>query len=133
MYKGELCNGQISTFIENPYKAGDKIYLAFDTTHICKCIYNVFLKRNEFKCPSMGIFEEMNPVFQHLIKLYQMEIGKHVKLAHKLNDYNLASTPIERCNVKLADSIFHESTINALTFYSDKFPEFKSTAVLESS
>ena len=35
---------------------------------------------------------------------------------------------IEKCNVSLAVSVFHESTINALDQYSNQFPEFGTTA-----
>ena len=60
--------------------------------------------------------------------VYELEFGKSPKIAYKLNDKNLASKPIERCNVGFAQAIFQESTIAALVAYSDKFPFFKSTA-----
>ena len=70
----------------------------------------------------------MKPDFGHLKKIYEMEYGKSVKYAYKLSDKNLASQPIERCNVNLANSIFHESTINALDIYSLQYPDFQHTA-----
>ena len=51
--------------------------------------------------------------------LYDIELGKSPKYAYKLNNTNLASKPIERVNVLLADAIFHDSTINGLNAYSD--------------
>ena len=70
----------------------------------------------------------MNPDFRHIRRVYKMELGKSVKFAHKLSDKVLASTPVERVNVQLANAIFHESTINALVVYSAVYPEFLSTA-----
>ena len=127
-YKDELCNGKMTSFNDNPYDPGKKIFPLFDTPHIFKCFYNIFMTRNEFKCPAFKEFEEINPVFQHIKRIYEIEMGNTVKFAHKLKDNNIASTPIERSNVSVADAIFHESTINALNIYAKKYPEFASTA-----
>ena len=56
--------------------------------------------------------------WSHIEQLYNLELGKPLRIAHKLNDKVLRPKPIERSNVKLADSLFHESTIDALNYYS---------------
>jgi hypothetical protein len=53
----------------------------------------------------------------HLQDLYELELGKPAKIAHKLSEKVLAPISIERTNVQLANSLFHESTIAALEFY----------------
>ena len=127
-YRQELYGGTMGSAIINPFKTEDKIFPVFDSVHIFKCLYNIFLNKNELKIPAFGEFRELNPVFQHIVRVYELELGKPVKYAHKLTDKNIASKPIERCNVKLADAIFHESTINALTVYSKDYPDFLHTA-----
>ena len=47
----ELCGGKIQSFYHNPFKPDDKIFPLFDTPHIFKCIYNIFLTRETFKIP----------------------------------------------------------------------------------
>lgn len=70
------------------------------------------------------------PSFKHIERLYTLEIGKPVKMAHKLMDKVLHPLSIEKTNVKLADAAFHESTINALEFYSKNgHPDFIDTAL----
>ena len=55
-------------------------------------------------------------------------MGKPVKMAHKLNDKVLNPSSLEKTSVKLADNIFHESTINALTYYANNgYPVFNGT------
>ena len=118
----------IAPSVKNPYHTKDLIHILFDTTHIFKCIYNIFLTRGTFKCPAFMDFEEMSPDFSHIKMVHNLEFGKSPKIAYKLNDKNLNSRPIERCNVGLAEAIFHSSTIAALIAYSDRFPFFKTTA-----
>ena len=55
--------------------------------------------------------------FAHIKELYHIEEGKSIKPAHKLNDKVLNPCVLEKTNVKLADSLFHSSTINALIYY----------------
>ena len=61
--------------------------------------------------------------------MYELELGKPIKMAHKLSDKVLNPSTIEKTNVKLADSCFHESTINALKYHSNYgHKEFSETA-----
>ena len=62
-------------------------------------------------------------------QLYDLEIGMPIKIAHKLNDKVLIPSILEKTNVKLGDSVYHESTINALIYYSNHgYPDFKEAA-----
>ena len=61
-------------------------------------------------------------------ELYQLELGKPLKLAHKLTERVLAPKSIEKCNVMLAERFFHESTIAALEHYSSGHPGWNQTA-----
>ena len=70
-----------------------------------------------------------NPKFCHIERVYMMELGKPLKIAHRLTEKFLHPTSIEKTNVKLADAAFHESTINALQHYGEKgYPGFLQTA-----
>ena len=64
----------------------------------------------------------------HVKQLYYLELGKPVKMAHTLNDKILNPSSLEKTSVNLADSFFHESTINALAYYANNgYPEFNGT------
>ena len=68
-------------------------------------------------------------LFDHLKELYDIELGKSVRMAYKLSDKMLRPTSIEKTDVGLADSCFHESTINALRYYSNHgYSKFFETA-----
>ena len=61
----------------------------------------------------------MDVCLSQVISLYHRELGKSVKIAHKLSHKALYPLPIERSKVELADKFFHESTINGLEFYGE--------------
>ena len=64
-----------------------------------------------------------------LANFAQLEFGKPINMAHKLNDKILNPSNLEKTNVKLTVSVYHESTINALNSYSNQgYPDFKETA-----
>ena len=66
---------------------------------------------------------------KHIEELYKLELGQPVKIAYKLTNKVLHPQPIEKTKVELADRLFHESTINALDYYSENgFPQYKTTA-----
>ena len=91
------------------------------------------MKCVHFKCPLMDPHEtkkELSPSFSVLRELYELEKSKSSKMAHKLNEKVLNPKPIEKTNVKLADAAFHESTINALKYYSSRgYEHFEDTAI----
>ena len=112
---------------------GAKNFPFFDNTHLFKNVYNNFMKCVHFKCPLMDPHEtkkELSPSFSVLRELYELEKSKSSKMAHKLNEKVLNPKPIEKTNVKLADAAFHESTINALKYYSSRgYEHFEDTAI----
>jgi hypothetical protein len=127
LYADELCNGKLQFSIPNPANESSRIFLLFDPVHIYKNFFNNLLNRGAFVCPT---FQDnaCSPRFEHVKQLYQKELGKPVKIAHKLTEKVLAPKPIERCNVMLSERFFHESTINGLHHYSAEHPEWKETA-----
>ena len=120
-------------YVNNPYFPGRKIFLLFDPVHLFKTFYNNFMNYSIFRYPTYDHSEPSEEIFEakfsHVKDIFHIELGKSIKMAHKLNDKVLNPSVLEKTNVKLADSLFHHSTINALTYYSfHNFPEFKSTA-----
>ncbi len=135
-YVEELCAGTLSTQIPHPTLEGDELFLLFDSVHNFKNVYNNFVSRKVFVYPAIADSNpdgtkppEKQAEFSHIEQLYNLEMGKPVKLAYKLNDKVLHPSNIEKTNVQLADSLFHESTIAGLRFYaSTDYPEWANTA-----
>jgi len=123
----ELCGGVLKTSIPNPIDPKQPLFLLFDAVHNFKNIYNNFIGKRAFNCPPFLGSKIGYPTFKHIERMYTMEVGKPLKMAHKLNDKVMHPLSIEKTNVKLADAVFHESTINALEFYSSSHPEFADT------
>jgi len=129
-YVNELCGGVLKSSIDFPVANKTwRIHLLFDATHCFKNCYNNFLNKKKFVCPPFLDEEVGNPDFKHIESLFKMESGKSIKMAHKLKEVVLHPVAIEKTNVRLADSLFHESTIAALDYYaSHGHPEFTPTA-----
>ena len=135
-FKTLLCKGKWKSHIPNPFQDGKKIFLLFDTTHLLKNIYHNFRNKETFICPpfNFGLDDSpskfnIHPNFAHVRQLQDIEIGHPVKIAHKLNDKVLNPRSLEKTNVRLADALFHERTINGLEYYSKNgFPHFQHTA-----
>ena len=73
----------------------------------------------------------LHPDFSHLQELYRIELGKSRKMSHKLTEKVLLSKIIKRSNVKLVDTLFHQSTMNVLTYYAaNGYPQFEDSALL---
>ena len=69
-----------------------------------------------------------NPELCHVARVYMMELEKTLKIAHRLTEKVLHPTSIEKTNVKVTNSVFHKSTINAVHYYGDNgYPEFLQT------
>ena len=67
--------------------------------------------------------------FDHLVKVFQLEEKKPVKLAYKLSHRVLFPGPIERQSVQLASAVFNDSTLQALRYYSTHgHPELQPTS-----
>lgn len=128
-FKDELCSGMLNCSINNPLKSQNRIFLLFDPVHLFKNFYNNFINKKFFECPNFEN-EIIKSNIEHITEIYNIELGKSVKIAHRLSDKVLAPASIEKSNVSLADSIFHESTIAALQFYAvrNNNPEYNHTA-----
>ena len=114
--------------IPNPVNEMSALFLLYDPVHIFKNIFNNWQRKLTFICPEF-CDNQMNANFQHIKDLYNLECGKPVKIAFRLNDRCLNPQPIERVNVDLAARVFDESTVNALKWYSQNgYPEWSSTA-----
>ena len=127
-YEELLCKGDLSISIPHPYKNGSHIFLPFDSVHVFKCVYNNAVNKKHFNMPKWD-GEELSFDMSHIEGLYNKELGRPLKYAHKLNDKVLHPMPIEKTKVALADAFFHESTIDALDYFSKNgHPEWKGTA-----
>ena len=123
-------------FSLNRYNIESKIFACYDTTHLFKNLYNNWRNTRSFECPSFESFTGDNmaedtifPSFIHLEELYEIEKGQLEKMAYKLNEKVLHPQVMEKTSVKLADSAFHESTINALIYYGNHgYDQFKDSA-----
>ena len=137
--------------IENPYKPGSYIYKLFDPTHLFKNFYNNLMNKETFIYPTITFQKSAGEnsgsttipgniiptiedsfstaEFSHLVELHALEMGKPLKMAHKLNGKVLNPGSVERTNVQLAEAAFHSSTIAALQYYSEHgHPDFSKTA-----
>ena len=56
-------------------------------------------------------------LFGDIDSVYSKECQKPLKIAHRLSETVLHPKAIEKVNVKLALSVFHESTVNALPHF----------------
>lgn len=114
----ELCDGVIKESIPHPHLQGKRLFLLFDPVHGFKNMYNNFESRERFVCPDFNDFSKVIfPTFKHVRELFELELGKPVKMAHKLKKKAMCPKAIEKTNVMLAQSIFDDSTINAMEFY----------------
>ena len=125
-FKDILCSRTFRDSIQNPFNISRSIFLGFDAVHIFKCLYTNFFNRKTSVFPKFDSHDVLlEAKFFDLKLLYDIELGKPLRKAYKLSDKVLAPTTIEKTNVMLADSIFHESTINGLRHYGKK-EEYKS-------
>ena len=86
------------------------------------------MNRKLFKCPDFND-KKVKATFEHVVRLYKSEIGKPIRYAYKLTDKVMTPNGIEKTSVKLADALFHISTIEGLKVYGEKeCPDFLLTA-----
>ena len=125
--RDELCQKSLKESVTLAFSP-EEVFPMFDTTHCFKNLFNNFVNHKVFKCPPFSTENDgFTASFSHIKLLYDMELGKPMKMAHRLNDKVLSPSALERTNVRLADSLFHDSTINALEFYLVQHPEFSGT------
>lgn len=120
-----LSGGTLSIKIKNPKYEHLNIYLLFDPVHILKSIRNNWLNQKDgdktFIYPYFPNQEDSDTssnklaCFSHLRNLYRNESHLLLKSAHKLNFKSVYPTNLERQKVVLAQNIFDQSTIVALS------------------
>jgi hypothetical protein len=113
-----LCNGSLETKVIDNI-TGQPIFLIFDPVHGLKNIYNNFQSRKVFECPPMpqNLPDGCCANFRDIVDLYDLEAAMTLKKAHRVTAKALYPKSIEKTSVKLATSIFSESTRDALRFY----------------
>ena len=94
-FKDELCSGMLNCSINNPLQSQNRIFLLFDPVHIFKNFYNNLINKKVFECPNFEN-EIIKPNFEHISEIYNIELGKSVKIAHRLSDKVLAPASIEK-------------------------------------
>ncbi|KAG1666192.1 THAP domain-containing protein 1 [Nymphon striatum] len=118
-FVSKLCEGNLKSQVANPVN-GAPLFLLFDAVHNMKNILNNFEGKKvlcypNFDDPISNVLSTAK--FEHMIDLYDMEVPKPIKMAHKLSMKFLYPRNIEKMSVKLALAVFHESTVNALRYY----------------
>ena len=80
-----------------------------------------------FDCPQMerDLREGCQARFQDVVDLFDLESTVSLKKSHRLTPAALQTKSIEKTSVKLATSVFNDSTRDALLFYATN--ERKST------
>lgn len=130
-YVDHLCDGTLKTSITDT-TTGQPIFLIFDPVHSLKNVYNNFQRREVFECPPMerNLPHGCSANFRHIAELYGIESTMSLKKAHRLTPAALNPRNIEKTSVKLAVSVFSESTRDALQFYANHqgYSEWLSTA-----
>ena len=129
LFNNKILTGSGNLSIPNLDFPGSYIFPMYDPSHIFKMFYNNWMVKQLFRCPSMDGSKIFNPSFSQLKELHEIEKGKGTKMAYRITEKVLHPQSIEKTSVKLADSIFHESTINALLYYSEHgYDDFVETA-----
>jgi len=113
-----LCGGNLSRSILDPV-TGQPMFLIFDPVHTIKNVYNNFQGQKVFECLPMdcNLPAGCTADFSHIVQLSGMESTMSLKKAHRLTPITLQPRSIKKTSVKLAVSVFCESTHNALQHY----------------
>jgi len=113
-----LCHGNLASSILDPVTR-QPVFLLFERVHGIENVYNNFQGRKVFDCPPMdrSLPTGCTADFSHVVDLFQLESAMSLKKAHRLTPATLHPRSIEKTSVKLAVSVFCESTRDALQFY----------------
>jgi len=113
-----LCEGTLTTHVIDAVTS-QPIFLIFDPVHTIKNVYNNFQSRKIFECPAMqrNLPHGCSADFNHVCQLHHKESTITLKKAHKLSQATLDLKSMEKISVRLAISVFSESTHDALQFY----------------
>src|SRR5207244_1077935 len=112
-----LCGGSLTTSITDS-ATGHPIFLLFDPVHGINNIYNNFQSRKLFACPPipLNLPGACTANFKDIVELYNMESSMPLKKGHRLTAAAMEPKSIEKTSVKLAVSVFCESTRDALRY-----------------
>lgn len=115
-----LCGGNLRTFYIDR-ETNKPVYLIFDPVHDLKNVYNNFQARKTFECPAFSpiLPDGCTARFSDICDIFKVESTMQLKKAHRLRQATLSPKSIEKVSVKLALSVFCESTRNALLYYSE--------------
>ena len=96
----DLCGGELTHSIVHPTQKAERLFLLFDFTHNFKNIFNAFVNKGHMNIPTTGhenIFgEKCLACFAHIKRLYALEEGKTLKIAHSLRKASLDPSSIAR-------------------------------------
>jgi len=130
-YTDFVCQGQLKTHVIDA-ATGQPLFLIIDPVHTLKNIYNNFQSRKVFHCPALDddLPDGCAADFHHIVELYNHEECMSLKKAHQLRPSTLQPKSIEKTSVKLAVSVFSDSTRDALYFYAEhgSKPAWRGTA-----
>jgi len=104
----DLCDGKLAHSVVHPTNKDERLFLFFDFTHNFKNIYNHFVNKQRMNPPCVGheqiLGESCNADFSHIKKLYAIEEGNALKIAHKLKKVALNPSSIARTSPQHAIS-----------------------------
>ena len=87
-------------YVNNLYFPGRKIFLLFNPVHLFKNFYNNFMNYSIFRYPTYDQSEPSEEIFEakfsHVKDIFHIELGKSIKMAHKLNDKMLNPSVLEK-------------------------------------
>ena len=90
----DLCGGTLSASVQHQSNSEKDMFLLFDPVHLVKNWYTNLMRKNTFIGPDFE-GQVMAASFAHVRDLYKKELGKPVKVAHKLNHKVIYPKPIE--------------------------------------
>lgn len=120
-----LGGGNLVHRVNNPCDPTKDLFLLIDPTHCFKNIYNGFEKRVNIHMTATEDLPEVNANFTHVKQLFISERQMGLRMAHKLSERVLHPSNINRTSVKLASSVFHETTFTALKYHASDDDEKK--------
>jgi hypothetical protein len=113
-----LGKGTLTERVSHPAEPNQPLFLLLDPVHNIKNIYNNFQRRGIFHLPPFHPNESPFVAnFAHIKQLYAHESGMELRIARKVSPTLLNPTNIQRASAQLGMSLFHESTVNALEYY----------------
>ena len=96
----DLCGGALTHSVVHPTRQTERLFLLFDFTHNLKNVFNAFVNKDRMNVPTNGyeliLEEKCLALFSHIKRLYALEEGKSLKIAHSLKKASLNPSNIAR-------------------------------------